>query len=239
MAYFQMDDGFDTESRVMRAGKPAFGLYAACGIWVARHLTDGFVPAEIAALYGTREWIEKLVTTGLWSPCEGGFEMPDYLALHSNPTAETVRKRRADAALRKQKQRERFRKPPNKSQGESRVTDPVTHGGSHGSHSSPPSKEGEEDGAPLRGGAAPPPQPPTRTLTSGRVVCATHQLEIPKNGTCRGCAADLVAADVDEELDHWPPSRGDVRAQLAASRGMYKPKSTWLGPPPELAEETP
>jgi hypothetical protein len=234
MAYFQMDDGFDTESRVMRAGKPAFGLYAACGIWVARQLTDGFIPAEIAALYGTREWIEKLVTTGLWSPVEGGFEMPDYLALHNNPTAETVRKRRADAALRKQKQREKFRKPPNKSQGESRVTGPVTHGGSHGSLSSPPLNRGEEGGAPLREGAPPPSSPTTHTLTSGRVVCAAHQLEIPKSGTCRGCAADFVAADIDEALDRQPPSRDDVRAQLAASRGMYKPKSKWQGPPPEL-----
>lgn len=233
MAYFQMDDGFDSDSRVMRAGTAAFGLYSRCGVWVARNLTDGFVPSEVAALYGTREWIEKLVATGLWSPVEGGFAMPDYLALHNNPTAETVRKRRTDAALRKQKQREKYRKPPSKSHGESRVTGTVTHGGSHASHSSPPSKEGEEGGSALRAGAAPPSSTPTRTLTSGRVVCADHSLELP----CRACASDLIAADVDDDLDQRPPTRDELRARLAANRGKHTPPSTWQGPPPELTEE--
>lgn len=197
MAYFQMDDGFETDKRVLRAGRAAFGLYVSCGIWVARTLTDGIVSTEIAALYGTREWIEKLVATGLWTPVEDGFDMPDYLGIHGNPTAETVRKRRADAALRKQKQRDKTRRPPNASHGESRVTGTVTHGGTHASLSAPPPKGGEE-GATLR--AAP---PSTHTLTTGRVVCAAHHQQLP----CISCAADAKAGADDYDLDQRPPLR--------------------------------
>jgi len=235
MAYFQMDDGTDTELRVLQAGTAAFGLYARCGVWAARNLTDGFVPEQIAALYGTREWIEKLVASGLWTLEDGGFGMPDYLESHGNKTAEVVRKRRADAAARQQKLRE-GRKHPNTSRGMSRVTNAGSNAGSHGSLSDPPPKGGEEGGPALRAGAAPPSSTPTRTLTSGRVICATHHQEIPDNGTCRSCAADLIAANVDDDLDQRPPSRDELRAQLAANRGKHTPPSTWQGPPPELAE---
>lgn len=241
MAYFQMDDGFETEARVMRAGKPAFGLYAACGIWVARHLTDGFIPTEIAVLYGTREWIERLVTTGLWLAVDGGFDFSfDYLGIHGNPTAETVRKRRADAAARKQKQRARSGRPPNRSQGESRVTGPVTHTGSPGSLSSPPPKGGE-GAAPPPGGAPPPPR--TIKTTDGRHICETHRLEVSDTVPCRGCAGDAKAAAADD-LDQRPPiatppdrtepDDGDqIRNTYLAARGVLdslpKPdRDQWL-----------
>jgi len=91
MAYV-LDDDWDNEPRVVRAGTAGFGLYARCGMWVARHLTDGFVPAEVAAIYGTREWVAKLVDVGLWTAVDGGYHMPDYLIL--NQSAEKVRARR-------------------------------------------------------------------------------------------------------------------------------------------------
>lgn len=212
MAYFQMDDGFETDKRVLRAGRAAFGLYASCGIWVARTLTDGFVSAEIATLYGTREWIEKLTANGLWTPVEDGFDMPDYLTTHKNPTAEVVRKRRADAAARKQKQRD-GRRPPKASQGESRGTHSGTHGETHASLSAPPPKGGEEGDAPLRGGGAP---PSTTTTHSGHDICATHHQELP----CISCRADAVAGN-DLDLDQRPPVPQDTAKQPRAS-----PKST-------------
>lgn len=231
MAYFQMDDGTDTELRVLQAGTAAFGLYARCGVWVARNLTDGFVPEQIATLYGTREWIEKLLASGLWTSEDGGFGMPDYLEPHGNKTAEVVRKRRADAAARQQKLRE-GRKQANTSRGMSRVTNAGSNAGSHGSLSDPPPKGGEEGGSALRAGAA----PPSRQIktTTGRLICEEHQLEIPDNGICRGCAADAVAAAVDDDLDQRPPSRDAVRAQLAANRGMHAPPKP--RPPQELVE---
>lgn len=201
MAYFQMDDGFDSDSRVMRAGTAAFGLYARCGIWVADQLTDGFVPSELATLYGTREWIEKLVASGLWSPVEGGFVMPDYLGKHGNKPAVVVLQRRAEAAARQQRFRDgknRRSQQTNTSRVTSRVTNGVTHGGSHASQSDP-SLKGEEGAAPLRGS----PPPSTHTLTTGRVVCAAHHQEMP----CISCAADSKAGGDELDLDVRPPRR--------------------------------
>lgn len=208
MPWFQLDDGTDTEFRVMQAGTAAFGLYARCGVWVARNLTDGFVPAEVAAAYGTREWIEKLVATGLWSRVDGGFGMPDYLDRHKNKTAEKIQAAKDAAADRQAKMRER-----SKSRRDSRVSHNGSNGVSHTTHSSP-SLKGEEGGAP-QGGAA----PPSITLTTGRVVCSVHNLELP----CRGCAADAAVPDDLTDLDQRPPSRDELRAQLAAARGMHQP----------------
>jgi hypothetical protein len=70
---FLLDDDWDNDPRVVRAGTAAFGLYSRCGMWVARHLTDGFVPVEVATTYGTREWAAKLVDAGLWTTAVDGY----------------------------------------------------------------------------------------------------------------------------------------------------------------------
>ena len=103
MAYL-LDDDWDNDPRVSRAGTAAFGLYTRCGMWAARHLTDGFVPTEIATTYGSREWVAKLVDVGLWQTLEHGFQMPDYLI--RNPTAEKERARRERNAERQRRWRE-------------------------------------------------------------------------------------------------------------------------------------
>lgn len=103
MPYFQMDDGFYSELAVEQAGVAAFGLYALCGDWVADKLTDGFVPREIATRWGTREWIERLLASGLWMPVDGGYLMPDYLVKHGNRTRARVEAERAAKAERDRK----------------------------------------------------------------------------------------------------------------------------------------
>lgn len=98
MAY-ALDDGWDNCTPVARAGNAAFGVYVRCGIWVARNLTDGFIPGEIATAYGSPELARKLVDVGLWETAEGGYVAVDYLSL--NPTAEKVNERRKADAERK------------------------------------------------------------------------------------------------------------------------------------------
>jgi hypothetical protein len=100
-----LDDDWDNDPRVVQAGTAAFGLYTRCGMWVARHLTDGFVPSALAASYGSKEWAAKLVEAGLWTAVGNGYLMPDYLA--RNPTAATVRKRREQYADRQQRWRDK------------------------------------------------------------------------------------------------------------------------------------
>jgi len=103
---YVLDDGWDNCAPVARAGNAAFGVYARCGIWVARNLTDGFIPGEIATAYGSPELARKLVDVGLWEAVEGGYLAVDYLEL--NATAEAVSKRRKTESERKARYRERL-----------------------------------------------------------------------------------------------------------------------------------
>ncbi len=102
---FLLDDSWDNCGPVIRAGNAAFGVYVRCGIWVARNLTDGIVPAELAAAYGSPEYTRKLVDAGLWEAVDGGYRVVDYLTL--NPTGEKVRERRKAEADRKARWREK------------------------------------------------------------------------------------------------------------------------------------
>lgn len=102
---FSFDDAWDNGPEVTRAGTAAFGLYCRCGAWSARNLQDGFVPQEIAAAYGSPEWIKKLLVAGLWETVEGGYQMPHFL--DRNESAEQVRRRRKADAERKARWRER------------------------------------------------------------------------------------------------------------------------------------
>lgn len=119
MAYW-VDDSFDSWPQVVRAGTAAVGLYLRCGPWISRQLTDGDVPAEVAAMYGTREWAQRLVDVGLWSINEQGYHDEFYLAMN-NPTREVVLERRAAAARRQAEARAR-RNPAAYQRKPSRVT---------------------------------------------------------------------------------------------------------------------
>lgn len=96
-----LDDNWDTERMVIRAGSAAFGLYVRCGMWCARQGTDGVIPSAIASGYGSPEWIGKLLDAKLWEAHADG-----YLDLHflkRNPTAEKAAVRRQQKADRQQR----------------------------------------------------------------------------------------------------------------------------------------
>jgi len=98
VAYW-LDDGFDTWPETIRAGTSAAGLYVRCGAWISRNTNDGHVPSEVAAMYGTPEWVAKLVAVGLWEVEGAGYRDVKYFGM-GNPTAEVVRYRRAQNARR-------------------------------------------------------------------------------------------------------------------------------------------
>lgn len=161
MAY-SLDDGWDNCTPVARAGNAAFGVYVRCGIWVARNLTDGYIPGEIATAYGSPELARKLVDVGLWEIAEGGYVAVDYLAL--NPSAEKVKARRKADAERKAKWRDRAHRQ--RTRDETRES-----GGSHGvtpdvTPRSPAPPKGGGGARPASLGAARTPNEPTdwRTL---------------------------------------------------------------------------
>lgn len=143
MAYW-VDDNFDTWPEVFRAGTAAIGLYSRCGAYCARNSTDGLIPLEVAASYGTREWITKLVEVGLWEIKESGYRDVYYLVAPDgsklNPTKAEVVKKREQAKARQQKHR---KGNPNPVTRDSRVTNTSRDALPTLPPSLPPSKEGK------------------------------------------------------------------------------------------------
>ncbi len=103
MPWFRLDDSFHSHPKVIAAGNEAIGLFVRCGTYAAEHLTDGFIPEEVALLYGSRELAGVLVRTKLWRRTRGGWRMPDYLDY--NPSREAVENERRQAAERQRRRR--------------------------------------------------------------------------------------------------------------------------------------
>lgn len=141
MAYW-LDDGFDTWPEVVRVGSAAAGLYVRCGSWIARNTQDGIVPAEVATMYGTTEWVAKLLAVGLWSTEQAGYRDVRYFQM-GNPTAEKVRARRQADADRKARWREKRHQSRRDTTRDSQQSHGVTDAVIPLSPALPPSKEGQ------------------------------------------------------------------------------------------------
>jgi len=132
--WFRLDDSFHSHPKVIAAGNEAIGLYVRCGTYAAEHLTDGFIPEDIAVLYGASDTgsrrnpgtgkpetlSETLVRTKLWLRARAGWRMRDYLDY--NPSKQAVDKERKAAA-----ERQRRRRDTLTSRRDSRSDTAVTH----------------------------------------------------------------------------------------------------------------
>lgn len=98
MSWFKIDDKFHSHPKVMQAGNAAIGLWTRCASYAAANLTDGFIPHAIASLYGTKPQRNALVSSRLWVPVDGGYQMHDYTDM--NPTREQVLAQRKATAER-------------------------------------------------------------------------------------------------------------------------------------------
>lgn len=129
MPFFRVDDRSHMAPKVIAAGNASWGLFCRLGAWASDQLTDGFVPATIARLYGTAGELRRLVTVGLLEPVStpaAGYLLVGFLKY--NPTKEKVLEERAQAAERQRRARERAadvtRESRRDSQRESRAPRP-------------------------------------------------------------------------------------------------------------------
>lgn len=170
MPWFRMEDSFHSHPKVIAAGNEAIGLYARCGTYAAQHLTDGFIPEDIAVLYGASDTgsrrnpgtgkpetlAETLVRTKLWRRTRGGWRMPDYLDY--NPSREAVDNDRKGKAERQKRWREARSR---------RVTNGVTNASGDAAPPRPAPKEagrGKPDPAHHANGRASPPGSPVLVM---------------------------------------------------------------------------
>ncbi|MFJ6380106.1 hypothetical protein ACIQI7_08910 [Kitasatospora sp. NPDC092039] len=114
MPWFAVGDNTDDHPKILAAGNAAVGLWVRCGAYASAHLTDGVIPAAVAAKNGTVTQINKLVASGLWheaghacarcpQPRRGDYVMHGYL--DANPSRRQVQERRRRAAEKKRQQR--------------------------------------------------------------------------------------------------------------------------------------
>lgn len=117
MAYW-LDEGWHNWPEIDAVGTAVAGLYSRCGSYIADAETDGFIPTARARMYGTPEWIGRLVDVGLWAVEEHGFRDTRYFPL--NASKAEIEKRKADAAARQRRHRAQATR-------ESRVTSASRH----------------------------------------------------------------------------------------------------------------
>lgn len=122
MTWFKVDDGFHSHAKAMTAGTAALGLWVRCGSWSAYHLTDGFVPANVAREYGSASQVKALVTAGLWLAVDRGFQFNDFTDY--NPTSEQVKADRGAAKERQRKAREAAKQKRDSERSSKEVTPP-------------------------------------------------------------------------------------------------------------------
>lgn len=112
MPWTKLDDGFYMHPKIVAVGNAGAGLYCRALAYCAAHLTDGEVPAGVAAMLagGEVDLLDRLVAVGLWRRVDDAYLIPDYLDL--NPS-------RADVEERRERQRQGGQKGGRKS-GETR-----------------------------------------------------------------------------------------------------------------------
>jgi len=217
MAYW-LDDGFDTWPETVRAGTAAAGLYARCGSWIARNTHDGYVPNEVAAMYGSPEWARRLVDVGLWTVEAAGYQDVRYFQM-GNPTAEKVAERRKADADRKARWRAKRDASRRDSTRDSGGTHGVGDGGNPFSPALPPPKGGK--GAAASAGAMAPAAAPgsNPTPTDDRLVDWDDPLARAEREEELRLASEQAVRD-REEADRI---RREGKARAMAAAGLGKP----------------
>jgi hypothetical protein len=145
MAYW-LDEAWHRWLQIDEAGTAAAGLYARCGSYIADEGTDGFIPAARARMYGTPEWIQRLVDVGLWAVEEKGYRDLRYLEL--NATKEQKDERRRQAAARQARYAKRQSRDADASSHASRrrLPFPPPTGGKGGLRALPQPHRFDDDG---------------------------------------------------------------------------------------------
>ena len=100
MSWLRLDDGFVEHDKIHDLSDRAFRLHVAALCYCARNLTDGELNQRrlkvvCALTKATRKHVTELVDSGLWTTSIDGHSIRD--SLDYNPSAETVKKRRAEA----------------------------------------------------------------------------------------------------------------------------------------------
>lgn len=100
MSWLKLSDDFPTHPKIMLLDDAAFRLHVMALCYCARNGTEGFVSGKVAPRLrlDADQLIPQLIDARLWEPCEGGWNIHDYLTYNlSNERIEEIRAERAKA----------------------------------------------------------------------------------------------------------------------------------------------
>lgn len=111
--WIRVEDEVADHPKLLAAGPVGFTVWLRSICWSARHLTNGFLPADVvpsltAGCNGFNP--EKLVALNLWEQRDGGYSIHDYL--EHQPSKEAVLRERAATVTRVQKHRKKLGESP-------------------------------------------------------------------------------------------------------------------------------
>jgi hypothetical protein len=94
VSWVKLDDGFETNPKIVRAGNESAGIFCRILAHCGRHLTDGKIVSEVAvSIAGSKAKVDKLVEIGLLEVLhDGRYHVRDFLEF--NPSADEVEGKR-------------------------------------------------------------------------------------------------------------------------------------------------
>lgn len=110
MPWFKVDDDLAFHQKTVKAGNSAMGLWVRAGAWCAQQLTDGFIPDSMIELIGTPAQRRKLIAAALWVEVDGGCMFHGWNKNGRQPTSQSVREKRSNAARRQQEYRDKLQR---------------------------------------------------------------------------------------------------------------------------------
>lgn len=135
MSWVKIDDGFSGHRKFRRAEPDGVALFVAGLCYCARHATDGRIGKdELIEVYPwgnlrAEKVAQRLVDTGLWEDHGDFWMVHDYAEY--NETKEEIREKKAQAAARQRKRRDKLRGLTEPVTRDSRVSHGVGHANGH------------------------------------------------------------------------------------------------------------
>lgn len=96
MPWFKVDDKLHDHRKARTAGPRAMGVWVLAGSWAMDNDSDGFIPEQVLARWGTRADAKRLVDAGLWRPeqfhGEAGWRFHDWAEFQPSAAVTAARK---------------------------------------------------------------------------------------------------------------------------------------------------
>lgn len=227
--WFKVDDNLAFHRKVVAAGNAAMGLWVRAGSWCAQHLSDGFIPDHMIATMGTASQRQKLIKVGLWITVDGGCQFYGWNKKGRQPTSESVREERANAADRQARYRKGMHGRPQVSHASNGVTRPFVTPSVTGVVTPPPTRPDpyQQEELPLAPLDERPEQPPADPPSDrfGEFYDAYPRRQDRRAAEKAWKAAMKRGADPERVVD---AARAYNRQQVGNERRYIKLPATWL-----------